>query len=305
MGRQHVVNLAAIADVVVDVVADHDAKTASDVAAIVGARGVTDSLAVARDASLDAIVIASPDDTHADLAIAAIEAGLPVLCEKPLAGNVADARRVAEAESAAGRELVQVGFMRQYDPLHRQVADALPDLGVLQHVRCVHRNTNHDWMRPLEVVFSQSLIHDIHTVRWLTGSEFVSVVTQTIGRERPVDHVVVLGRLADGSSATIEFVEATYGYDIEVEVTSSHGAVSCAQPPHPVVRRDGAGHRHVGMDWFGRFTTAYRAEVESWVEGVRSGVVAGPGVADGLAAQCVAAAAIESAVTGARVSVDV
>lgn len=304
MGREHVENLSALPDVVVAVVADFDAETASEVAATVGARGVTDSMGVIRDGSLDAIVIASPDDTHADLAVAAIEAELPTLCEKPLAGNVADARRVADAESAAGRALVQVGFMRQYDPLHRQVADALPDLGVLQHVRCVHRNTNHHWTRPLEVVFSQSLIHDIHTVRWLTGSEFVSVVTQTIGRERPVDHVIVLGRLTDGSSATIEFVEATYGYDVEVEVTCSNGLIACAQPPQPIVRRDGAGHRHVGADWFGRFTTAYRAEVASWVEGVRIGTVAGPGVADGLAAQCVVAAATESAVTGERVFVD-
>ena len=172
MGREHIRNLAAVDGVEVAVVADVVAAAALDAAGLCNAAASTDAFAVATDQSLDAIVIASPDDTHADLAIAAVERGAFVLCEKPLASNVADAERVVAAEVAAGRSLVQLGFMRQYDPAHLQVAGAISELGAIRHVRSAHRNTNHQWERPLELVFSQSLIHDVHTARWLMGTEF-------------------------------------------------------------------------------------------------------------------------------------
>ncbi|MFI5425603.1 Gfo/Idh/MocA family protein [Aeromicrobium sp. UC242_57] len=65
---------------------------------------------------VDAVIIASPDFTHADLTKACFAAGKPVLCEKPLAVTAADALSVVEAEVALGRRLLQVGFMRRYDP---------------------------------------------------------------------------------------------------------------------------------------------------------------------------------------------
>jgi myo-inositol 2-dehydrogenase/D-chiro-inositol 1-dehydrogenase len=300
MGREHIANLSRLEGVEVAVVADIIASAASDAAALCGAVPSTNPEAVAADPTLDALVIASPDATHASLTIAALERGASVLCEKPLASTLADAERVVAAEHAAGRGLIQVGFMRQYDAAHIQLQAAIADLGPVRHLRCVHRNTNHQWERLLEVVVSQSLIHDIHTARWLSGSEFTSVVTQVVSGPRPIEHIVMLGQLANGSSVTIEFVEATYGYDVEVEATCEFGVVSAAQPGQPVVKTDGAQHRHIGDDWFGRFTEAYRAEAADWIAGVRSGIVAGPTSTDGLQAQRVADAAIRSAVSGRR-----
>jgi myo-inositol 2-dehydrogenase/D-chiro-inositol 1-dehydrogenase len=106
--------------------------------------------------------------------------------------------------------------------------------------------------------------------------------------------------MADGSTVTIEFVEATYGYDIDVEVTCEHGMVTAPQPAQPVVRFEGAGHQHIGDDWFGRFSEAYRAEAADWIAGVRAGEVRGPTSIDGLAAQRVVDAAIRSAASGQR-----
>ena len=300
MGREHITNLAAIEGVEVAVVADVAATAALDAAGLCNAAASTDAFAVVRDPSLDAIVIASPDDTHADLTIAAVERGAFVLCEKPLASNVADAERVVAAEVAAGRPLVQLGFMRQYDPAHLQLEGAISELGAIRHLRSAHRNTNHQWERSLELVFSQSLIHDVHTARWLMGTEFSSVTTQVVSGPRPVEHVIVLGAMADGSTVTIEFVEATYGYDIDVEVTCEHGMVTAPQPAQPVVRFEGAGHQHIGDDWFGRFSEAYRAEVADWIAGVRAEEVRGPTSIDGLAAQRVVDAAIRSAASGQR-----
>jgi len=298
MGREHVSNLVARPDVEVSVVADINVENAAAVAAIAGAHTSTDPLALVRSTTVDAVVIASPDETHAELTIAAIESGLHVFCEKPVASTVEDAQRVLEVEAAAGGPLVQVGFMRQYDPAHLQVFDALAAVGRLQHVRCVHRNTNDQWSRPLEVVLTQSLIHDVHTVRWLSGSEFVSVMTYVVGRRRPVDHLTVVGSLADGTTATLEFVEAAYGYDVEIEVTAEEGMVVCSQPGQPIVRQQHSLHRFVGDDWFGRFSEAYRLEIDDWVGGALAGEVRGPTTVDGVAAQRVVAAAIRSFRTG-------
>jgi myo-inositol 2-dehydrogenase/D-chiro-inositol 1-dehydrogenase len=298
MGREHIRNLAAIDGVDIVVVADVDAGAALDAAGLCGAAASTDAADVAADSRLDGVVIASPDHTHADLTVAAVERGRFVLCEKPLASNVADAERVVAAEVAVGRPLVQVAFMRQYDPAHLQVRSAMTELGPIRHVRAVHRNTNHQWERPLELVFSQSLIHDVHTARWLTGTEFSSITAQVVSGPRPVEHVVLLGAMADGSTVTSEFVEATYGYDVEVEVTCEGGVVSATQPSQPVVRSEGAAHQHIGDDWFGRFREAYRLEVEDWIAGIRAGEVHGSTSIDGLAAQRVVDAAIRSAASG-------
>ena len=240
MGREHITNLSAIDGVDIAVIADVVADAAMVAAAAVDAEVSTDPLQVAARSDLDALVIASPDDTHAELALAAIAAGTPTLCEKPLASTVRDAERVVAAETAAGGPLVQVGFMRQYDPAHLQVRDAVADLGAIHHIHSAHRNTNHDWQRSLDVVCTQSLIHDVHTARWMSGAEFVSVVTQVVRSADRIEHLVVLGAMDNGSTVTMEFVEATYGYDIDLEVSAQGGVVAIAQPPHPVVRRDGS-----------------------------------------------------------------
>ena len=303
MGREHITNLAALEGVDVAVVADVVEAGAQAGAAIAGAEATTDPTAVVTDGDLDAVVIASPDETHAELSLAALETGLAVLCEKPLAVTVEDAERVVAAEEAAGGNRVQVGLMRVYDPAHVQVVDAMAELGALHHLRLVHRNTNADWERPLDVIFSQSLIHDIHSARWLGASEFASVVAQVARTGNRINYVNLLGELASGASVSIEFAEATYGYDVEVEATCTDGMAIAAQPAQPIVRQGGAAHQHIGNDWFGRFTTAYRIEAAEWIAGVRAGEVRGPTAADGLAAQRVVAAAIESAQLGQRVHI--
>ena len=306
MGREHITNLSGLDGVEVVVVADVVPAGAEAGAALAGAsvRSTTDPMSVATDTELDAVVIASPDETHAELAIAAMEAGLAVLCEKPLAVTVADAEQVVAAEAAASGALLHVGLMRVYDSAHMQVVDAMAELGPLHHLRLVHRNTNHQWTRSLETVFSQSLIHDIHSARWFSGSEFASVVAQVVRTGERINYVNLLGELTSGATVSIEFAEATYGYDVEVEATCEHGMAIAAQPAQPIVRRGGQAHRHIGDDWFGRFTDAYRTEAAEWTAGVRAGEVRGPTATDGLAAQHVVAAAITSAQTGTRVPVN-
>ncbi len=96
---------------------DTDGERARRVADGCGAGRVFDTAAqLIADPAIDAIIVAAPDETHAPLVIACLERGKPVLCEKPLADTLAGCRAVITAEMRGGRRLVQVGYMRRFDP---------------------------------------------------------------------------------------------------------------------------------------------------------------------------------------------
>ena len=111
-------NVAAIMDVDLD-------RARSVAAECGGARVFDDAEELIRADDVQAVVIASPDATHPVLTLECLRQNKPVLCEKPLARTAADAKDIVEAESQLGRRLVQVGFMRQYDPRHVAVKNAL------------------------------------------------------------------------------------------------------------------------------------------------------------------------------------
>ncbi len=305
MGTFHARALTAMDGVTVAAVADPPNPNLGELAAELGAEVVADPFALANveaAGGVDAVVIASPDDTHAALATAMIEAGRPVLCEKPLAVTAAEAAAVVDAEERLGRRVLQLGFMREYDRAHRQLAAALADLGPIHHLRCVHTNTGAAG-RSLDVIVGQSLVHDIHSVRFLTGAEFewVSGHCTTTGDGTP-RHVLVMARLSNGAHATLEFDDDAYAYHVSVEVTAERGAVSTGQQLRAEVRRDGFRMAEEGADWFARFDQAYRSELDDWVAAARHGGASGPSAADGLASQLVVDAIVESIDRGGRVT---
>lgn len=175
MGGRHARNLAhrvAAAEVVA--IADHDSVLADVVATECGGAAVfTDALALINDDAIDAVVIASPDSTHSDLAVACIEAGKPMLCEKPLGVNLDDAKRILRAEVACGRRLVQVGLMRLYDPQHMALKQAIDDGAVGRPLLCrgVHKNRRAPRVRTAVDVIVNSAVHDIHSARWLMADD--------------------------------------------------------------------------------------------------------------------------------------
>lgn len=304
MGSFHARTLGVISGVQVSLVADTDLAAAERLAAEVGARATNDAGGVAERTDLDGVVIASPDETHAELALASIAAGVPVLCEKPLATSLSDARRVVAAEGTAGRRRLQLGFMRVYDVAHQQLATALEPLGSIHHVRCVHTNAN-AFERPAEVVVGQSIVHDLHTIRFLTGQEIIRVSAGATRRPSgAIRQVVVLARLAGGGLATIEFDDAGYAYEVRVEVTADDGAVVSGSPTRPTIRRDAMTSRPVGTDWFARFAGAYRTQDAAWIDSIRDGTAVGPTAWDGLAAHAAVEAILTSLETGDATAVE-
>ncbi|MDH3754512.1 MAG: Gfo/Idh/MocA family oxidoreductase [Acidimicrobiia bacterium] len=288
MGSWHAGNLAAQPGLAVVAVADAVPAAAASLASSLGAR-VQDGLELIGSDDVDAVLIASSDETHARFAVAAIEVGKPCLCEKPLGTTIEQARAVLDAEVAAGRRLVRVGFMRELDPAHAQVASALAGLGPITKVRCVHRNVD-DEHRSVEALFAQSLVHDIHTIRWLTGAEFERVTVHVVSRGDGFHDLLLVGELTSGGLGTIEFEDHGFAYEVQVEVTAEGGMASTLPHPRVITRAGAIEALSIGTDWFARFEEAYRVEIEDWARCLGDGTFGGPTVWDGFVAQMVARA---------------
>jgi myo-inositol 2-dehydrogenase / D-chiro-inositol 1-dehydrogenase len=308
MGTTHVRLLSAsVPTAEVAAVSDAIADSAERLAAEVGVGTVyTDALELIHDPDVEAVVIASPAETHEPFVLACFEAGKPVLCEKPLAASPAAARRVLEAEAALGRRLVQVGFMRRFDPAYVDLKARL-DAGligapVLMH--CAHRNPTVPPRFDSEMVLTDSVVHDVDTARWLLGQEIVEVTVLTprpSGRapDGVQDPQLVVLRTDAGALVDVEaFVNAQYGYDIRCEIVGETGTAALA--PHGTVqlRRDRRAGTEIPAGFQERFASAYVHELQSWIAAIATGAAAGASAWDGYAASMVCETAVESLRTG-------
>jgi myo-inositol 2-dehydrogenase/D-chiro-inositol 1-dehydrogenase len=277
-------------------VSDAIAASAERLAREVGVGTVyTDALELIHDPAVDAVVIASPADTHEPFVLACFEAAKPVLCEKPLAATAEAARRVLEAEAALARRLVQVGFMRRFDPAYVELKSRLDrgEIGAAVLLHCAHRNPTVPPRFGSEMILTDSVVHDIDTARWLLGQEIVkvTVLTPRPSRNAPEgvqDPQFVIFETDAGTLVDVEaFVNAQYGYDIRCEIVGESGTVALP-PPGP----------KVPMGFQERFSSAYVQELQSWVASIASGSAAGAGAWDGYAATVVCEAAVDSLRTG-------
>ena len=146
MGADHVATIStAISGAEVRAIADIEPKRAAVIASRVpGAKALPSAESLIESAEVDGVIIASSDATHAQYVIACIAARKPVLCEKPLAPTVAECEEILSLEQAEGVRMVQVGFMRRFDPgyveLRQRIASGEVGIPVLAH--CVHRNVD-------------------------------------------------------------------------------------------------------------------------------------------------------------------
>lgn len=305
MGSFHARVLAAMARTEVVAVADPIASGRDRLADELDCSAHADPFELLARDDLDGVVIASPDHTHADLAVVAVERRLWTLCEKPLATDLDEAERVVAAERAAGDRRIQLGFMREYDPSHVALAAALPAIGSVDVVRAVHRNCSPQ-RRPIAQLVGQSMVHDFHSVRFLLGQEIVSVQTFVSGLEGDwARHLLAVCALSGGGHAMVEFDDAGFAYEVRFEVSGRAGDLATNVPAQLERRGHGSIEQVIGDDWFGRFAEAYRLQDAAWIASVRAGAAAGPSALDGWRAQAVVDATLESLRSGGPVAVAV
>lgn len=308
MGAAHAQALAAVvvgAHVVG--VLEFDPERAATVAQEVGAKVYASAAELIGSPDVDALVIASPDPTHAELVLACVEAGKPVLCEKPLADGPGDAERILAAEQQAGRRLVQVGFMRRYDPGYVALKAALDAgaVGAPALVHCVHRNVAAHASATSAGIVTGSMVHELDIVRWLLDDEIASLSVRSPHRGPGLaDPQLATLEMESGVLVSVDvFVNAGYGYDVRCEVVGAHGSVSLVPPAQVSTRTAGLEGAMIPGDFVVRFAEAYRLELGDWVLATRAGRVDGPTAWDGYVAGLVAAAGVQALRTDQRVQV--
>lgn len=309
MGTRHAVNLHQYVRAArVAAVSDVDPARARQAAAQCGPAAVyPDPAALIAAPEVEAVVIAAPDDVHAELTLACLRAGKPVLCEKPLATTPEAAARVVQAEAALGRQLIAVGFMRRFDPAHTAVWTAAHSgaLGRPLLFKGVHRNAQAAPGSTSATILNNSAGHDLDAARWLLGGEAVAVAVRGL-RSNPThdlrDLLVIELVMAEERLAVIEvYVNAGYGYEVAAEVVCQSGAAQTLPPEHALVRSHAQRGVHVASDWLAPFQAAYVAELQAWVEAVHTGTrFAGASAWDGyVAAEMAGACARSLAAAGA------
>jgi myo-inositol 2-dehydrogenase/D-chiro-inositol 1-dehydrogenase len=322
MGADHVETITgSISGAEVRAIADVDFRRAEMVASrIPGAQALPSGEGLIESPEVDAIIVASNDATHTQYVAASIAARKPVLCEKPLAPSVAECEEILRQEIDCGVRLVQVGFMRRFDPGYAELRQRIVsgEIGdpVLAH--CVHRNVDvpASWTSETTVISAAS--HEIDVMPWIFGRDVIRVNWMSpvaASADSLRDPQMVVLELEGGALIFDElFVKSGYGYEIRCEVVGKKGTIELAHPTRVVSRSDLKISQDFPPDWRGRFAEAYRRELQTWVDAILSwrsanmtnnaGPVNGPDVWDGYRAAVVSRAVLASMAQGAPALVE-
>ncbi|MGZ0703445.1 Gfo/Idh/MocA family protein [Pseudomonas piscis] len=294
---------------VTDIDLDQAARVVSDLQ--LQAEVYPDGQALIRSPEVQAVLVTSWGPSHEAFVLAAIAAGKPVFCEKPLAVTAEGCRRIVEAELAFGKRLVQVGFMRPYDAGYQALKAVLDSgrIGEPLMLHCAHRNPRVGTNYKTDMAITDTLIHELDVLRWLLDDDYVSVQvlfprTSSKAHAQLRDPQIVLLETARGTRIDVEiFVNCQYGYDIQCEVVGESGIARLPEPPQVQMRSAASLSSAILMDWKERFIDAYDVELQAFIDAVAAGQVGGPSAWDGLAAAVAADACIQAQQSGAIVPV--
>ncbi|MGI9417770.1 MAG: Gfo/Idh/MocA family oxidoreductase [Geminicoccaceae bacterium] len=313
MGTDHARIVAEdLSDANLQVICDADEARAKDVADRFGAFDVaTDPAAVITRSDVDAVLIASPDDTHAPLTLHAIAAGKPVLCEKPLSPSTQDCRKVIDAEIAAKRQFVQVGFMRRFDPAYTEMKAALASgtLGRAVMMHNFHRNVESPgpWFTG-DMAITNSAPHEFDIARFMLGADYRTITAaQPTRADDLVAPVCMMLETREGQLVTIEINNnAGYGYDVRGELVGERGSVFLNTPIWSRINTDLAATERYAADWRPRFAEAYRLQNKAFLRFVETDAPSAiaANAWDGYCAAVIAEKGVAALAAGARVDVE-
>ncbi|MCT7373810.1 inositol 2-dehydrogenase [Chelativorans salis] len=317
IGKVHARAISGNADAKLVAVADAFAEAAQAIAVTYGCAVRTiDEIETAND--IDAVVVCTPTDTHADLIERFARAGKAVFCEKPIDLDLGRVKACLKVVEETGTTLM-VGFNRRFDP-HFSAVRAAIDEGSIGKVEMVQITSRDPGPPPATYIKSSGgilrdmTIHDFDMARFLLGEEPDTVfatasvlVDPEIGELGDHDSVSVVLATASGKQCAISNSRrATYGYDQRIEVLGEKGAISAEnQRPVSIEIATGEGFTRPPLhDFFmTRYTEAYAAEMAAFIEAIGGGKTASPSGDDGLKALALADAAYRSLKEGRAVKV--
>ena len=286
MGKRHAENLRRLVpEARLVAVADASADRARQVAEELELSTFFSSIeALIECKEVDAVVIAVPDKFHAKAIEIAAAAGKDILCEKPVAVNLADAHRTLAAVAKAGVRL-QIGFMRRYDPAYMAAKKRIEagEIGEPVVFKSVGRDKDVPPLAAYQsnvngMLFYNNTIHDFDLARWLMQDEVTEVHSYTTVAIRPevaqfgdVVASVVNLKYERGAIGNVEsYAQAIYAYDVRTEIVGSNGSIFVGSlEKTPATFLSSGGSTHILADHFlSRFADAYLAEVVDFVHNI-------------------------------------
>jgi predicted dehydrogenase len=308
MGEVHAANIAThVPGAELAAVVDADEARRRTVGARLGAPAAPTLEAALAEHHVDAVVIATPAATHAELIRAAAARGVHVLCEKPLSDDLEAAAAAARVADDAGI-LLQVGFQMRWDEDVRDAADRIRagELGPLYAFRASLRDLappSREYLAHSAGLFADGAVHLFDLARWLAGdivevTAFGAAVSDPVFAELgDVDNSVVVVRFASGALGTLDNSRvAGYGFEASAEMIGDRGTLRIANHRRhhvQILRRDSVCVDHVA-DFLERFERAYVREIEGFAAAIGHGGPTMPSGWDGVAAGWLCEAAVRS-----------
>jgi myo-inositol 2-dehydrogenase / D-chiro-inositol 1-dehydrogenase len=302
MGADHARILSSqIPNVTLQFICDADAGRAKKIADECGALHTSaDPFAVISNNDVDAVLIASPDQTHAPLSLACINAHKPVLCEKPLSQESAKCLEVIAAEVRLGKRLVQIGFMRRFDPAYVEMKQTLSKgtIGPALMMHNFHRNVSAPANFTGQMAITNSAPHEFDIARFVLDTDYESISVfcpEFRDADRTGAPVFMVLKTATGQLVNVEINNnAAYGYDVRGELVGEKGSVFLRSPIASELLVNLQTITTYAADWRPRFAEAYRLQNSAWLKSIETGIPVGASAWDGYAATLVAEAGVQS-----------
>ena len=320
IGRLHVRNLKyQVPGTKVLAVADIFEKSAREVASQLEIPiAEKDYRVLLENKDIDAVVICSSTDTHAQIISEAAEAGKHIFCEKPIALDIDKIDQAIAAVKNAGIKL-QVGFNRRFDPSFKKAKDLVVKgtIGTPHLVRITSRDPEPPPISYVKVsggIFLDMMIHDFDMARFLLGQEVVELmavgsclVDPAIGEAGDIDTAIVTLKYENGAWGTIDNSrKAVYGYDQRIEIFGSEGCVMVGNPKLTEVivnsAKDTISDKPLYF-FIERYQEAYLAEMEEFINCIREDKEPSVGGFDGKISVQMGYAAKESLTKGSFVKI--
>ena len=270
------------------------------------------------DKDIDAVLVCSSTDTHADISIEAAEAGKHVFCEKPVDLTPEKVKAVIAAVEKAGVKL-QVGFNRRFDHNFAHVRSLINEgkVGELELIKITSRDPAPPPAEYAAVsggMFLDMTIHDFDMARFLAGCDVTEVyvnatclVDPAIGEAGDVDTAIINLKFENGALGVIDNSRrAAYGYDQRIEVFGSLGAAMAANDTPTnvtVMNADGVTTDKPLYFFLERYMQSFRDEMVQFVDAVQNDKPTPTTGLDGLNSILVALAAKKSVAEGRAVKI--
>ncbi len=318
LGYQHAANIRKAIGAELVGISDPSEKTLKRAQNDFKVSAFSDYKDMLKEVELDAVVVATPTQTHFEILKELIEIGLPIFCEKPITYTLEEAKIILDMVQERNH-FIQIGYMRRFDPGHTKAKELIVsgEIGDPLYLHDCQRDPNGpppEYVPMSGGLFVDMAIHDLDVARWLMGSEIVEIYAQGavlkheyLKELNDVDDGQILLKFANGNLGMIEVSRnACNVYDVRTEVVCKKSSIFVGQnqlTPYTLV-----GDEKITVDmsnWvLDRFKDAYELEIQAFVDSVRNGEASKVNAFDGYIGLKLALAATESHLTGQKVLIE-